>query len=161
MRWHAFADDSPELAALVREWIVDRHVMMLGTLRADGSPRISVVECDIGAGDLFTGMIWRSTKDLDLVRDPRLTVHSVPPGKDNPAGDLKLFGRAVRSEGAAKRAYEDALQARLNWRPPEPYNAWAIDITAAGLVRFTNGGREVIGWKEGRGTTKRFIKDAY
>jgi hypothetical protein len=161
MRWDAFAGDCPELAALAREWIVDRHIMLLGTLRRDGSPRISAVECDVAAGELITGMVWQSTKDLDLVRDPRMTVHSLPPGKDNPAGDLKLYGRAVLAEGAAKRAYEDALEARLDWRPPEPYHAWMLDIVEAGQVTFANGGREVTSWKEGRGTSRRFIKDAY
>jgi len=123
MRWAPFSQASPELAEIAREWLADRHIMLLGTLRPDGSPRISAVECDIVGDDLCTGMIWQSAKALDLLRDPRMTVHSLPPGKDNPAGDLKLYGRAVAvDEPATKRAYEETLYARYRrcWLRPVP-----------------------------------------
>jgi hypothetical protein len=135
--------------------------MLLGTLRADGSPRISAVECDLVGDEFCTGMIWQSAKALDLLRDPRMTVHSLPPGKDNPAGDLKLYGRAVAVEDDLKRAYEDVMFARLAWRPPEPYHCFALDIAEAGMVVFKDGGREIVSWREGRGTRTRFVKDLY
>jgi hypothetical protein len=161
MRWRAFADDCPDLAAVATEWIVDKHIMLLGTLRADGSPRISAVECDAVGDELCTGMIWQSAKALDLLRDPRLTVHSLPPGKDNPAGDLKLYGRAVAVEGELKRAYGDVMFARLAWRPPEPYHLFALDVAEAGMVVFRDGGRQITGWRAGRGTRSRFVRDLY
>ena len=39
-------------------------------------PRISPVEPLIADGHLYLGMMWRSRKALDLLRDPRCTVHS-------------------------------------------------------------------------------------
>ena len=84
MRWAAFGRECPELGELAREWIAGRHILLLGTVRADGTPRISAVECDVVGEDLCSGMIWRSTKALDLERDPRMTVHSLPPGLSNP-----------------------------------------------------------------------------
>ena len=42
------------------------ELVMLGTLRADGSPRISPCELDVAEGHLFLGMMWRSKKALDL-----------------------------------------------------------------------------------------------
>jgi len=157
MRWEPFARACPELAGIAREWIIEAHIMLLGTLRADGSPRISAVECDIVGDDLCTGMIWQSTKALDLLRDPRMTVHSLPPGKDNPAGDLKLFGRAIAvDDPAAKRAYEETLYARIQWRPTEPYHVFALDIDAAGFVRFRDDGRDIWSWRTGRELHKRF-----
>jgi hypothetical protein len=161
VNWHDFAAASPELATVAKDWIADKHIMLLGTLRADGSPRISAVECDLVGDELVTGMIWQSSKALDLERDPRLTVHSLPPGKDNPDGDLKLYGRAVPAGPELKRAYEDALDRRLDWRPPEPYHAFALDITEAGMVRFANGGREITSWRTGGATRRRFVKDLY
>jgi hypothetical protein len=164
MRWRAFADACPQLAGIAREWIADRHIMLLGTLRADGSPRISAVECDLVGDEFCTGMIWQSAKALDLLRDPRMTVHSLPPGKDNPAGDLKLYGRAVAVEDDVKRAYEDVMFARLAWRPPEPYHCFALDIAEAGTVVFKNGGREIVSWREDREgdrSSTRFVKDLY
>jgi hypothetical protein len=159
MRWVEFAADCPELARIGGEWIIDRHIMLLGTVRADGSPRISAVECDLVGADLCTGMIWRSAKALDLLRDPRMTVHSLPPGKDNPAGDLKLYGRAVAVEGEHKRAYEEEIFSRLQWRPDEPYHCFALDLDSVGFVRFRGGGRDVWRWRAGRGLAKDFRPD--
>jgi hypothetical protein len=159
VRWRAFADDCPELAAVAAEWIVDKHIMLLGTVRPDGSPRISAVECDFVGDDLCTGMIWQSVKALDLERDPRMTAHSLPPGKDNPAGDLKLYGRAVAVQGPTKRAYEQTLYARIQWSPTEPYHCFALDIAEAALVVFRDGGRTVTSWREGRGSRRRFVSN--
>jgi hypothetical protein len=150
VRWRGFADHCPELAAVATEWIVDKHIMLLGTLRPDGSPRISAVECDVVGDDLCTGMIWQSVKALDLLRDPRMTVHSLPPGKDNPAGDLKLYGRAVAVEGPTKRSYEQTLYTRIEWSPAEPYHLFALDIAGAGMVVFHDSEREITSWRAGR-----------
>ena len=150
MRWASFRAACPELADLAAEWIAERHIVLLGTLRSDGSPRISAVECDVVGDDLCSGMIWQSRKAVDLVRDPRLTLHSLPPGLSNPEGDVKLYGVAVPVEGAGKRAYEAVLRERVGWSPGEPYHCFAYDITAAGLVRYRDGGRDVWRWREGR-----------
>jgi len=177
MRWDEFGRACPELAEIAREWVADRHIMLLGTLRPDGSPRISAVECDVvvwdGAAalahttegstgtvgaDLCTGMIWQSKKGLDLLRDPRMTVHSLPPGLHNPAGDLKLYGRAVEvTEPAGRRAYGETLYARIQWQPSEPYHLFALDIESAGLVRFEGDDREVLHWRAGGALRTRRI----
>ncbi|GAA0812343.1 pyridoxamine 5'-phosphate oxidase family protein [Spirilliplanes yamanashiensis] len=155
MNWTAFRAQAPELATLADEWIADAHVLLLGTLRADGSPRISAVECDVSGDDLCIGMIWQSTKALDLERDPRLTVHSLPPGRENTRGDLKLYGRARALEAPEKRAYEAVMQARLDWAPSEPYHAFAVDVTSAGLVVFEGGGQSVLSWRAGNPVRRR------
>jgi hypothetical protein len=160
MRWSGFATECPDLAKMAAEWIVDRHILLLGTLRADGSPRISAVECDQTGEDLYIGMVWQSTKALDLLRDPRMTVHSLPPGKDNPAGDLKLYGRAVAMEDEHKRAYEEEIFSRLQWRPEEPYHCFALDLQSAGFVRFRQGDRDVWSWRAGGALHKEFRKDS-
>ena len=156
MRWAAFASQCPELADLARQWIADRHILLLGTLRPDGSPRISAVECDLVGDDLISGMIWQSTKALDLERDPRMTVHSLPPGLSNPDGDIKLYGVAVAVDAAVKREYEKILYARIEWSPSEPYHCFAYDITSAALVRFKDGGREAWRWRAGSSLSKTF-----
>jgi len=159
VRWSEFARECPELAAIAREWIADRHIVLLGTLRADGSPRISAVECDLVGDDLCTGMIWQSTKALDLLRDPRMTAHSLPPGLSNPDGDIKLYGTARRVEGETKREYERTLYARIQWSPHEPYHCFALDITSAGFVRFRDNGRDAWSWRAGAALRKAFRPD--
>jgi hypothetical protein len=159
MRWQEFTRECPELAELAAARFARDQLVLLGTLRPDGSPRISAVECDFVAGELMTGMIYRSVKARDLLRDPRATIHSWPPGKDNPDGDIKLYGRAVEvTAPAVKRAYEEALFARIQWRPKEPYNCFAVDVESAGFVRFTEAEEEVWAWRESASLTRRTLK---
>lgn len=72
----------------------------IATLRADGSPRISGIECEIGDGELRFGSMTGSRKGADLERDPRFALHgpSVHPleghEKEWP-GEAKISGRAV------------------------------------------------------------------
>jgi pyridoxamine 5'-phosphate oxidase-like protein len=158
MRWRDFSAECPELAGMAHTRFQRDQLMLLGTLRPDGSPRISAVECDFVDGDLITGMIYRSVKARDLQRDPRVTVHSWPPGKDNPDGDLKFYGRAVEvTDPATKRAYEDAIFARIQWRPTEPYHCFTFDLDAAGYLRFTEKAEEVWHWRPGGALAKRQI----
>ena len=46
-------------------------------------------------GQLALGMMWRSMKALDLLRDPRCVVHSVVSDKDGTEGEFKVYGRAA------------------------------------------------------------------
>ena len=111
MRWDAFVDACPEIASLAEERFRTDELVMLGTLRADGSPRISPCELDVAEGHLFFGMMWRSKKALDLLRDPRCVVHSVTCDRMGIDGDLKLYGRMIDvHEPALRLAYRDGHQ---------------------------------------------------
>lgn len=162
MRWIEFEQACPKLASMVRERFEREQIFLIGTLRADGSPRISGVECDFVDGDLCTGMIWQSTKALDLQRDARVTIHSLVPDKAHESenqGDIKLYGRAVPIMDPAKRAsYESAIQARINWHPTEPYHCFAFDLERAGHVRFVDGDRHVLAWQAGGGLAEKVVR---
>jgi hypothetical protein len=163
MRWNEFESACPELADVIRRRFEQQQIFLLGTLRPDGTPRISGVECDFVDEDLMSGMIWQSTKALDLLRDERMTIHSLVPDKAHESeneGDLKLYGRAIEvTEPDRKHSYEDALEKRIDWRPPEPYHCFAFDIDHASLVRFAEGGRHVWAWRAGAKMTKRVMSD--
>src|SRR5262245_66489877 len=73
------------------------HVALLGTLRRDGSPRISPIEPYIVEGQLLIGAMAWSAKVGDLRRDPRYVLHSVVTGPDSGEGELKLYGPAVEA----------------------------------------------------------------
>jgi len=90
MRWDEFAAAAPELAAVGEERLRARELCLVGTLRANGWPRISPVEPEFVDGELMLGMMWRSPKALDLLRDPRLVVHSVVSRREGDEGDFKL-----------------------------------------------------------------------
>jgi hypothetical protein len=71
MRWDAFVRTCPEIGERASERFVRDEVVLLGTIRPAGSPRISPCEPDLVAGHLLLGLMWRSRKVLDLERDPR------------------------------------------------------------------------------------------
>jgi hypothetical protein len=138
MRWDEFAHECSELAVLGEERLRGRELCLLGTLRRNGYPRISPVEPDFVDGELMLGMMWRSPKALDLLRDPRCVVHSVVSDRMGTEGDFKLYGRAVDVRDPERRArYRAAIKERLDWEPAEPnYHCFAIDIDSAGFVIF-------------------------
>src|SRR5438552_18631609 len=139
MRWEEFAAAAPELAKLGAERFEQRGLSLVGTLRADGTPRISPVEPTFVDGELMLGMMWQSRKASDLLRDPRLVVHSVVCDREGTEGDFKLYGRALDVPEPEPRArYADALEARIDWRPSEPYHLFAVDIESAAFVIFGN-----------------------
>ena len=73
---------------------------MLGTLRADGSPRLSGIEVTFRDGDLWLGMMPDSLKALDLRRDPRVALHSATVDPELVEGDARISGLAVEATGA-------------------------------------------------------------
>ena len=82
-------------------------------------------------------MMWRSKKALDLERDSRISLATPQTHHDAPFPDLKLYGRAVEIvDRARKSALEDAQEAKINWRPTEPYHVFAVDIERAGFISF-------------------------
>jgi hypothetical protein len=95
MNWERFVADAPELAGRAEARFRNDGLYLVGTLRKDGSPRISPCELDFAAGELLLGMTWRSRKALDLLRDPRIVVHSVTSDREGIEGDVKLYGRAI------------------------------------------------------------------
>lgn len=156
MQWAEFKAACPEIAALAEGRFARDDLVLLGTLRRDGRPRISPVEPDTAAGHLFLGMMPRSAKALDLFLDPRCVVHSVPSDRLNPAGDIKLYGTATDVQDPELRArYREAIKARIDWAPAEPdYHLFAIDIAEAAYVRFDEDAIERWHWTPDRGLRK-------
>lgn len=152
MRWDEFAAAAPELAALGEERLRGRELALLGTLRRSGHPRISPVEPDFVDDEIMLGMMWRSPKALDLLRDPRCVVHSVVADRRGTEGDFKLYGRGLEISAPASRArYRAVIQARIGWEPTEPnYHLFAIDIESAGFNVFGQGGY-ALAWQPERG----------
>ena len=154
MNWREFEDSAPDLAAIGRKRIEENRLVLVGTLRADGSPRISPVEGFFVDGELLLGMMWRSRKALDLLRDPRLVVHTSTSDPDGAEGDFKVYGRAVDVRDAGLRTrYADALEATIDWRPTEPFYLFGVDIQSAGYIVF---GKEPVAlrWNPAEGTAR-------
>ena len=133
MSWENFKRDAPELAELGEELFARTDLVLIGTLRKNGWPRISPVELLFVDGHLYLGMMWQSRKALDLLRDPRCTVHNTVANRDATEGEFKLYGRAVDIQDAEmRRRYSIALHAKMGWSPEEPeYHLFSIDVESA------------------------------
>jgi hypothetical protein len=160
VRWEAFAVAAPELAKLGEERLRARELCLVGTLRRNGFPRISPVEPEFADGDLMLGMMWRSPKALDLLRDPRCVVHSVVSDRMGTEGDFKLYCRAADVQEPERRAaYRASIKARIGWEPAEPrYHLFSLDVESAGFVVF---GEERYGlaWDPERGLRRWTIAE--
>ncbi len=98
--WGSFEEAEPELAAQVRELFDAGRHKTIATLRADGSPRISGIECEFADGDLRFGSMTGARKGADLKRDPRFhlhgpTFHPVEGKESEWPGEAKIAGRAI------------------------------------------------------------------
>jgi Pyridoxamine 5'-phosphate oxidase len=149
VRWDGFEWACPEIAELARARFERDQLVMLGTIRRDGSPRVSPNECDFAEGRLFVSMMWQSRKALDLLRDPRIVVHSVTTNKDGTDGDVKIYGRAVdEHDPDVREAFRAAIRRRIDWAPDEPeYHCFSVDVRSAGYVRFGDEA-QALAWDE-------------
>lgn len=136
MPWATFADEAPELAAVVAGRFAGHLHHILGTIRADGAPRLSGTEVYVEGGQLRVGMMPDAHKLADVLRDPRVEIHSAPLELDLATGDAKVAGR-LRPSGS----------------PPDgqPGSMFDLDIERVGLVRVDGDELELTTWQPGRG----------
>ena len=88
MSWRTLEASAPEMAHFGKQQFERNRVAVIGTIRSDGSPRISNVEPCILDGELYLGMLWHSRKALDLLRDPRIVVRNAIMVGPGPAASL-------------------------------------------------------------------------
>lgn len=111
--WRAIEQAEPEFAGRVRQLFDGGRHKTIATLRADGSPRISGIECEFTDGELRFGSMTGARKGADLERDPRFALHgpTVHPeeGKEGDwPGEAKIAGRAIAVDPAAPAATDEA-----------------------------------------------------
>lgn len=152
MNWGAFKNAAPELAE-AGEKLFDRvGVVLVGTLRKDGSPRISPVEPLIAGSQLYLGMMPASFKAQDLLRDRRCTIHSLISDKHAPEGEFKLHGLAVNVQDQIERKlYCDELKKKIGWSPEGmPFHLFSLDIQSAGFFTHDGGSARLVKrWRAG------------
>ena len=96
--WREIEASEPAFAKDVKALFDAHKHKTMATLRKDGSPRISGIECNFDNGDLWLGMMPGSLKAADVLRDPRVAIHSASDDSDGTSswpGDAKLAGRLV------------------------------------------------------------------
>jgi hypothetical protein len=144
--WHATRTAAPELADRVQaRFEMDGHAI-LGTLRLDGSPRLTGIEMSFVLGELWLGMMPDSLKALDLLRDGRCALHCITHGKDVVDGDAKLGATAVH-EADPNRVQEFADSIKV----PEglPMTLFRLDVHELSFLAPAGDHLLITSWREG------------
>jgi hypothetical protein len=148
MRWNDLVADAPRLAELAQRRLIDPGVLLVVSIRRDGTPRLSPVEPLLFEGDVWLSMMWQSRKAHDLVRDDRILLHSIVTTREGTEGEVKVRGRAIAVDDRTVRArYCDAV-AVLGWRPEEPwFHLFRIEIEDLTGIRYAPSGDQfVVRW---------------
>jgi pyridoxamine 5'-phosphate oxidase-like protein len=106
--WEEFAAQEPELARLGQRILSKYGIAYLGTVRADGGPRVCPVSPVILAGHAYLGVMPDTPKRRDLDRDGRFTLHALP-GPDD---------AEVSITGVARRIGADRVEELIRTAPP-------------------------------------------
>lgn len=132
MSWHDLETSAPEIARLGKERLIQAGVALLGTLRKDGSPRISPVEPYLSQGRLLFGAMSWSSKTRDLLRDSRCVLHSAVTGPDEGEGELKLYGRAIEANDQVR----ESCQGWWLERPRDSATVFVLDFEQAAFISW-------------------------
>jgi hypothetical protein len=132
--WAEFAKQAPEMAAF-GEARFGSGVAYLGTLRADGSPRVHPVTPILGE-QLFLFMEPTSPKGKDLLRDGRYTLHCSVADSDGGEGEFYVRGRAVMTNDPLLRA--QAEQA-APYPPHDHYILFVFSVEFAFMNTYADG----------------------
>ena len=137
LAWDELEVTTPEIASLGRELLEQFQFLFFGTLAKDGSPRVNPAEAYIVDGHLLTNMMRGSLKALDLLRDPRVYVHTPVTSKEGILGEFKVAGRAVVLEDATlKRKLDDLFWQMIEWRPDPDSHYFEILAERAAYHRY-------------------------
>jgi len=148
--WRDLEQGAPRIARPGRALLDQARVALLGTLRPDGSPRISPVEPYFAGGQLMFGVMGWSGKARDLRRDLRCVLHSAISGPDAGEAELKLYGLAAPAGDPLREACPEAWWSS---EPRAPADVFVLDVTEAVLIEWDleRGRMASTHWSPGRG----------
>ena len=149
--WHDFTMAAPDFAATVRHGLESGPYALLGTIRADGHPRISGAIVTFSNDELWVGMPSSSLKTADLARQPKMSLHSSVSASPTSQGDVKVSGQALPVDGADAEfgRFTAAVGREVD---PAGTTVYRIDLHDASQVRLSEAGdRHIIeSWRAGR-----------
>ena len=153
--WREIEIAEPEFASRVRQLFEAGRHKTIATLRADGSPRISGIECEFADGELRFGSMTGARKGADLHRDPRFALHGptfhYEEGKEKEwSGEAKIAGRAVLAGEVGSDDPDEQPGGEM----------FVADITEVVITGLDDdAARLVVEWWTPRGGVKRIERD--
>lgn len=147
--WARFQGEAPELARSVLQRLQARHHHVLGTIRPDGSPRLSGTEVQFGTWGLAIGFMPETAKGRDLERDGRFALHSHPACEGLTDPDVKMWGTAYQIAGDALADYARVVH------PPDQFVAYQLALSGVSRVQVHPDGDRLIitTWRPGSGVS--------
>lgn len=145
--WADFEAAAPEVAEQGRE-LIDRYGFVLaGTIRKDGTPRISPVEARVVEGHLMLVMICGTLKARDILRDPRIVLNTPFVDLSDPIAEFKLRGRVTEvGDPGLRAAAADATEAASGWRPRDDWHVFSVDVEDAAFIYWEGGVMRMTRW---------------
>jgi hypothetical protein len=131
--WQEFETAAPPLAQLGKQRLEVARVALLGTLRKDGSPRISPIEPYFSQGQLLFGAMSWSLKTRDLLHDPRCVLHNAITAPDAREAEFKIYGRAIEAPTEIRKGCSHGW-----WQaqPPGAAAVFALNIEQVTLIEW-------------------------
>ncbi len=144
--WKEFAQQVPDFAAFGQARFAG-GVAYLGTVRADGGPRVHPVTPIIGE-QLFLFMEPTSPKGKDLQRDARYTLHCAVENSEGGGGEFYVRGRATLTTNP--RVREQAVRAST-YAPQDRYILFVLTVEFAFMNQYVDGAPSVQRWQAAAG----------
>jgi len=127
----------------VRQTRFQSEVAYLGTVRADGGPRVHPVTPIMGE-QLFLFMEPTSPKGKDLGRDARYTLHCSVEDSGGGGGEFYVRGRATLSDDPLIR--QAAVRA-ASYTPQDHYVLFVLTVEFAFMNRYVDGDANPQRWQ--------------
>lgn len=139
--WQEFSQEAPEIAEFGKARL-QSGVAYLGTLRADGGPRVHPVTPIVGEA-LFLFMEPTSPKGKDLQRDSRYTLHCAVENMEGGGGEFYVRGHGSLVTDPTIR--QQAVQAAA-YTPRERYILFVLSVESAFMNVYSESGPNVRRW---------------
>ena len=158
--WAEFAAETGAIANDIAGLVERYGFGLVGTIRRDGTPRISAVETHLVNDDLMVVMIPRTRKASDVRRDDRITMQSPVLDAGAPGAEYKLHGRAaIVNDAEARGAVCRAIEARSGWRPEKTWLFLSVLVSEATHFSWSaDGGCDLRSWKVGERVERRMLR---
>ena len=143
---------APEVAGPIHDRIKTTGIGLLGTIRRDGSPRVSPIEVADHNGRLYVGMMPGSQKARDVERDPRVALLTPVGDRGDVGGEGKLFGRLQRitdTSQADEVLVAAAAEAGFDPEAVRGSPVFELLIDGAAWQRVDQDAWTTVSWREG------------
>jgi hypothetical protein len=159
MNWDEMTRVQPRLAGRAHDRLIAPGVVLVATVRADGTPRVTPVEPFVMDGRLWLAMLHGSRKAADLRRDARVLLHSIVTSREGTEGEVKLRGTArAEHDRRVQERFAKAAGDALGWHAVVGrFHLFEVDIAHVATVRYHNptGDQYVATWPPGREFVRR------